>query len=149
MAKGNEEFVYVTYIRSTPEKIWDALTMPEFTRLYWFDIDVVSDWRVGSPISYTRGETTMVKGKVLVADRPKLLSYTFHEEGSASSKEPPTKVTIELEPEAGTDTVRVTAIHTDFVENSLHRPSISQGWPAVLSNLKSLLETGKTLQFEM
>ena len=87
-------------------------------------------------------------GKVLKADRPKLLSYTFRETAGEASKEPHTRVTMEIEPEAGTETVRVTVTHSDFVVNSKHRPSISGGWPAVLSGLKSFLETGKTLQFE-
>jgi uncharacterized protein YndB with AHSA1/START domain len=149
MANDNQEFVYVTYIRTTPEKLWDALTNPAFTRQYWFNIDVTSDWKVGSPMRYMQNGEAKVDGKVLVADRPKLLSYTFREAQGEASHEPPTKVTLELEPEAGTETVRLTVTHTDFVPNSKHRPSISGGWPAVLSNLKSLLETGKKLEFEV
>lgn len=142
------EFVYVTYIKTTPEKLWDALTNPAFTKQYWFNIAVTSDWKVGSPMTYLKDGKTTVDGKVLAAERPKLLSYTFHDTDGEASHEPPTKVTLELEPELGTETVRLTVTHTDFVPNSKHRPSISQGWPAVLSGLKSLLETGKTLQFE-
>ncbi len=149
MAQADQDFVYVTYIKTTPEKLWEALTSPAFTRQYWFGIDVTSDWKVGSPMTYISGGETKVDGKVLIADRPKLLSYTFHETNGDASAEPPTRVTLEIEPEAGTETVRLTVTHTDFVANSKHRPSISQGWPAVLSGLKSLLETGKTLQFEM
>lgn len=143
------DFVYVTYIKSSPEKIWEALTSPAFTRLYWFGIDVTSDWKVGSPMTYVANGETKVDGRILIVDRPKLLSYTFHETNGPASAEPPTKVTIELEPELGTETVRLTVTHTNFVANSKHRPSISQGWPAVLSGLKSLLETGKSLEFEM
>jgi uncharacterized protein YndB with AHSA1/START domain len=142
------DFIYVTYIKTTPDKLWEALTTAEFTRQYWFGIDVASDWKVGSPLKYIRNGETMVEGKVLAFDRPKLLSYTFREASGESSKEPPTKVTLELEPEVGTETVRLTVTHTDFVANSKHRPSISGGWPAVLSGLKSLMETGKTLKFE-
>jgi uncharacterized protein YndB with AHSA1/START domain len=149
MAKHDPDFVYVTYIETTPEKLWDALTSPEFTRKYWFNISVTSDWKVGSPMTYLKEGKETVKGKVLVADRPKLLSYTFLESDSEASNEPPTKVTLEIEPEVGTKTVRLTVTHTDFVLNSKHRPSISGGWPAVLSGLKSLLETGKPLEFEI
>lgn len=148
MANDNPDFVYVTYIKTTPEKLWDALTKPEFTRQYWFGIDVASDWKTGSPMNYMKGGEAMVQGKVLAADRPKLLSYTFREASGDASHEPPTRVTLEIEPEAGTETVRLTVTHTHFVPNSKHRPSISGGWRAVLSGLKSLLETGKTLQFE-
>lgn len=148
MANDNLDFVYVTYIKTTPEKLWDALTSAEFTSQYWFDIAVTSDWKVGSPMYFMKEGKALVDGKVLAAERPKLLSYTFRETFGESSKEPPTKVTLEIEPERGTDTVRLTVTHSDFVPNSKHRPSISQGWPAVLSGLKSLLETGKTLKFE-
>lgn len=149
MANQNLDFVYVTYIETTPEKLWDALTNPEFTKQYWFNIAVTSDWKVGSPMKFMQNGEAKVEGKVLIADRPKLLSYTFRETFGESSKEPHTKVTLEIEPEAGTQTVRLTVTHTDFVPNSKHRPSISQGWPAVLSGLKSLLESGKVLKFEM
>ncbi len=148
MANQDQEFVYVTYIKTTPEKLWDALTHPEFTRQYWFGISVTSNWKLGSSVTYIQNGKAKVRGKVLAVDRPKLLSYTFQEAEGESSKEPPTKVTLELEPELGTETVRLTVTHTDFVPNSKHRPSISTGWPAVLSGLKSLLETGKTLEFE-
>lgn len=149
MANDNQDFVYVTYIKTTPEKLWDALTHPEFTRQYWFGISVTSDWKVGSPMAYLKDGVAGVQGKVLAAERPRLLSYTFQETSGEASKEPPTQVTLELEPEAGTDTVRLTVTHTDFVPNSKHRSSISQGWPAVLSGLKSLLETGEILEFEV
>jgi uncharacterized protein YndB with AHSA1/START domain len=148
MTKHDPDFVYVMYIETTAEKLWEALTSPEFTKKYWFNIAVTSDWRVGSPINYIGDGKTKMKGKVLAADRPKLLSYTFQEVDTEASKEPPTRVTLEIEPELGTKTVRLTVTHTDFVQNSKHRPSISGGWPAVLSGLKSLLETGRTLQFE-
>ena len=88
-------------------------------------------------------------GTVLKVELPKLLSYTFHETNGTASHEPPTTVTIELEPELGTKTVRLTVMHTDFVANSKHRTSISNGWPVVLSGLKTLLETGEVLKFEM
>jgi uncharacterized protein YndB with AHSA1/START domain len=147
MAK-DPDFVYVTYIKTTPEKLWDALTSPAFTKQYWFGISVTSEWKVGSVVRYEKDGKAGVEGKVLAFDRPKLLSYTFREVEGESSEEPPTKVTLELEPELGTETVRLTVTHTDFVPNSKHRSSVSMGWPAVLSGLKSLLETGKTLQFE-
>jgi len=145
-----QKFVYTTYIQTTPEKLWKALTSPEFTRLYWFGIDVVSDWKVGSSMTYMKGGEALVRGEILAAQPHKFLSYTFHEEkNEESSHEPPTKVTIEIEPEAGTETVRLIVTHTDFVENSKHLQNISGGWPAVLSGLKTYLETGKVLSFEL
>ena len=89
-----------------------------------------------------------VYSPVLAVEKQKLLSYTFREVESDASVETPTKVTLEIEPELGTETVRLTVTHTDFVENSKHRPRIAGGWRALLIGLKSFLETGKTLQFE-
>jgi uncharacterized protein YndB with AHSA1/START domain len=146
----DQKFVYTTYIKTTPEKLWKALTSPEFTRQYWFGVDVTSDWKVGSPMKYIRNGETIVQGRVLAFQPFTLLSYTFHEEKNEdSSHEPPTRVTLEIEPEAGTETVRLIVTHTDFVENSKHFENISGGWPAVLSGLKSYLETGKALAFEV
>ncbi len=149
MSNTPPDFVYVTYIETTPEKLWDALTNPEFTRQYWFGVSVTSDWKVGSPMAYLQNGERTVEGTILEAERPRLLSYTFHDTRGEASKEPPTRVTLEIEPELNTKTVRLTVTHTDFVPNSLHRPSISQGWPAVLSGLKSFLESGKILKFEV
>ncbi len=144
-----QKFVYTTYIRTTPEKLWSALTSPEFTRQYWFGIDVISDWKIGSSMKYMKESETLVLGQVLAAHPFTLLSYSFHEEmNKESSIEPPTKVTFEIEPEAGTETVRLIVTHTDFVENSKHFQNISGGWPAVLSGLKTFLETGHVLTFE-
>ena len=145
-----QKFVYTTYIKTTPEKLWRALTLPEFTRQYWFGIDVTSDWKVGSSMKYMKGSEAWVEGKILAANPFTFLSYTFHEvENDESSHEPPTRVTFEIESEAGTETVRLIVTHTDFVENSKHFQNISGGWPAVLSGLKTFLETGETLAFEV
>ncbi len=148
MANDTQDFIYITYIRTTPEKLWEALTSPVFTRQYWFGIEVTSEWKVGSPMKYMKGNEVTVEGVVLIADRPKVLSYTFKDAVGEASHEPATKVTLEITPELGTDTVQLKVTHSDFVPNSKHRPSISQGWPAVLSGLKSLLETGKELKYE-
>ena len=145
MNTETQDFVYVTYIKTTPERLWDALTTPAFTRQYWFDIDVTSDWKVGSPISYVRDGKTLMAGKVLKADKPKVMSYTFHEEHTEASHEPPTRVTLELEQQPNTEVVKLTVIHTDFVTNSKHKPSISKGWPMVLSGLKTFLETNASM----
>lgn len=144
MSPQIQDFVYVTYIRTTPEKLWNALTTPEFTRQYWFNIEVTSDWKVGSPVAYMKDGAAKMKGKVLIADKPTLLSYTFHDQGDAKV-EPPTKVVLKIEQQPDTDVVKLTVTHTDFVENSMHRPLISQGWPMVLSGLKTFLESNTEL----
>ena len=74
------EFIYVTYIETTPEKLWEALTDSRFTRQYWFDTEVRSDWKVGSPFALVMGGKTTDTGEILEADRPRRLSYTFKHE---------------------------------------------------------------------
>jgi uncharacterized protein YndB with AHSA1/START domain len=141
---GKPEFVYITYIETTPEKLWQALTSSEFSRRYWWDTHVVSDWKVGSPFALVlNGETTDV-GEVLEADRPRRLSYTFHHVlNEAARKEKPTRVTFVLEPFG--KLVKLTLTHQDFAEDSVILDGIAKGWPAILSSLKSMLETGTPL----
>jgi uncharacterized protein YndB with AHSA1/START domain len=138
------EFVYVTYIETTPEKLWDALTSSEFTRRYWWDTRVVSDWKVGSPFSLVLNGNTTDIGEVLEADRPRRLSYTFqHILNEAARNERPSRVTFVIEGHGGL--VKLTLTHEDFDDESAILDGISKGWPAIMSSLKSMLETGDAL----
>jgi uncharacterized protein YndB with AHSA1/START domain len=138
------EFVYVTYIETTPEKLWEALTDSRFTRQYWFDTEVRSDWRVGSPFALVMGGKTTDTGQILESDRPRRLSYTFkHELNEDMRKEPATKVVFAIEPYG--NLVKLTVTHEGFGASSKLLDGISRGWPAILSGLKSLLETGKAV----
>ena len=93
------EFVYVTYIETTPENLWEALTNSEFTKQYWFDTEVRSDWKVGSPFALVMSGETTDTGEILEADRPRRLSYTFkHELMEEMRNEPATKVVFTIEP---------------------------------------------------
>ena len=138
------EFVYVSYIETTPEKLWEALTNSEFTKRYWWDTSVVSDWKVGSPFALVlNGKTTDV-GEILEADRPRRLSYTFHHIlNEAAKAEKPSRVTFVLEPHG--KLVKLTLTHEGFAPDSVIIDGISKGWPAILSSLKSLLESGTAL----
>jgi uncharacterized protein YndB with AHSA1/START domain len=138
------EFVYVTYIETTPEKLWEALTSSGFSRRYWFGTELRSDFKVGSPFALVMNGQTTDTGEILEADRPRRLSYTFkHEANEAMRKEPTTKVAFTLE--AFGSLVKLTVTHEGFVEGGRLLDGISKGWPAILSGLKSLLETGKVL----
>jgi uncharacterized protein YndB with AHSA1/START domain len=138
------EFVYVTYIETTPEKLWEALTSSEFSRRYWWDTSVVSEWKVGSPFSLVMNGTTTDVGEVLEVDRPRRLSYTFHHVLSeAARKERPTKVVFDLEQHG--KLVKLTLTHEDFEPGSVILDPISKGWPAIMSSLKSMLESGQAL----
>jgi uncharacterized protein YndB with AHSA1/START domain len=141
---GKPEFVYVSYIETTPAKLWEALTSSEFSKRYWWDTSVVSDWKVGSPFSLVlNGKTTDV-GEILEADPPRRLCYSFrHILNEAARNERPSRVTFVLEPHG--KLVKLTLIHEDFAENSVILDGISKGWPAIMSSLKSMLETGQPL----
>lgn len=141
---AHDPFVYVTYIRSTPEKVWEALTSSAFTERYWSRTSVETDWKVGSPIRFTRNGELMDSGEVLEADRPHRLSYSFKVEWNEDLRRfPPARVTFELEDEGGA--VRLTLTH-DGIESDVVRTGIGRGWPMVLASLKSLLETGEELE---
>jgi len=138
-------FVYVTYIASTPEKVFKALTDTEATGKFWFGNAATSDWKVGSPVEFHREAKLIIKGTVLEYDPPRRLSYTFkpmHDE--LYSGEQPSRVVFELEQQR--DQVKLTVTHDDFAPDSKVFASISNGWPLVLSSLKSYLETNRVLR---
>ena len=130
----NETFVYVTYIASTREKVWEALTKPEFTRQYWNGRLLESDWRVGSPVTIRHDyddEIDSLGGTVLEADRPRKLSFGT----------PPSTVTFELADHD--DVVKLTVIHAGLDAAGVR--AAGGGWSFILSNLKTLLESGAPL----
>jgi uncharacterized protein YndB with AHSA1/START domain len=138
------EFVYVTYIETTPEKLWEALTSSEFSRSYWFGTELRSDWKVGSPFALVMNGTTTDVGEILEYEPPRRLSYTFqHMLNEELRNERPSKVVFTLEPHG--KLVKLTLTHEDFAGASKLLDGISKGWPAILSSLKSLMETGTAL----
>jgi uncharacterized protein YndB with AHSA1/START domain len=147
MANENSErtFVYVTYIATTPEKLWHALTSGEFTKQYFFNRRVESDWRVGSAVTFWIDDKEKdITGTVLRCDPPHLLSYTFV--GQADTKPEPSRVTFELKPMGAS--VKLTLLHEglrdeDFESDANKFRGVNNGWPVIVSNLKSVLETGK------
>lgn len=145
---AESQFVYVTYIRTTPEKLWQALLEPEFTRRYFRETWVETDWKPGSPWQRAiPGGRIINSGEVLEIEPQRRLVLTWrhepdfypelHEEGYS-------RCTFELE--AKGDAVRLTVIHEmDKPEAKLIR-AVSGGWPLFLASLKSLLETGEPLE---
>src|ERR1700694_6130057 len=107
------EFVYVTYIETTPEKRWEPLSKIEFSKRYWFNTKLKTDWKVGSPFALVMNGTTTDVGEVLEFDRPRRLSYTFqHVLSEEGRKERPTRVVFNLEPHG--KLVKLTLTHEDF-----------------------------------
>lgn len=136
-------YVYVTYIESSPERVWDALTSADLTAQYWGHSNV-SDWRVGSAWEHRRIDGSGIAdvvGTVLESMPPRRLVVTFDAPGGASPARP-SKVTFDIEPYH--EIVRLTVTHEDLPDTDALE-AISAGWPAVCANLKSLLETGHVL----
>jgi len=133
------EFIYVTYIRTTREKLWEALTSSEFTKQYWAQLE--SDWRPGK-LTFAEGRTADA-GEVLERDPQRRLVLKWRNQFRPELKaDGYTLCTFEVEPEG--EVVRLTVTHEAERPHKLIE-AVSQGWPRVLSSLKSLLETGKGL----
>jgi uncharacterized protein YndB with AHSA1/START domain len=150
------EFVYVNYIATTPEKLWEALISPEFTRQYWGGGTIHSDWKVGSPVKMLRADGELDwRGEILQFDPPRVLSYSFDPQNFLRSKgisEPSYRVTFEISlpgPDKSSErnVVRLQVSHENFEPGSEVARAVSQGWPSILSSLKSLLESGRSLEF--
>jgi uncharacterized protein YndB with AHSA1/START domain len=142
-------FVYVTYIRTSPERLWAALTQPEFTRQYWFGMDFASEWKTGAAwkLQFADGRIAD-SGKVLEIDPPRWLVVEWQNEFRPELKaEGPAQCSFELEPNG--ELVKLTVTHTSPRPNSKLIVAVSGGWPKILSNLKSFLETGKPIATEM
>jgi uncharacterized protein YndB with AHSA1/START domain len=141
------EFVYVTYIATTPERLWAALTEPEFTRQYWGGRSLTSDWQVGSGVKNVSTDGSIDwQGEVLRYEPPRCLSYSFHMLISEKHRaEQPSRVTFELEPIG--DLVKLTLTQDQIEPGSGALDTRRNGWSAIISSLKSLLETGHGLPF--
>jgi len=149
-ATTERTFVYVTFIRTTPERLWTALTTPEFTRQYWYGREIESDFRPGSPVRYRYddGAALDIEGEVLAADPPRLLSYTFTDPGDRERGDKPSRVTFAIEPAEDFDgVVQLTVTHDEFAPGSPTYEGVANGWPGVLAGLKSVLETGGPLRY--
>lgn len=153
-------FVYKTYIRTTPERLWQMLTDPVFTEQWW-NTSFDTDWAVGSPMVWHNHGVTIVDPEqvVLEFDPPRRLAYTWHTftpEVAARfdfpddliaklTSESRSRVTFDIEPVGDGDTVKLTVVHDGFDPGSPALDMVGEGWPELLSSLKSLLETGQLL----
>jgi uncharacterized protein YndB with AHSA1/START domain len=139
-------FVYVTYIRTTPEKLWSALTDDvEFMKRYWFGVHCVSQWRAGSPWKMVSPDGQILDaGEIVEAEPPRHLVIRWQHQNKPELKaEGESRCTIELEP-TGT-AVKLFITHTIERDPSKFIAAVSGGWPKIISNLKSLLETGSAV----
>jgi uncharacterized protein YndB with AHSA1/START domain len=142
----SSRFVYEIYIAASVETVWKGLLDGEFTRQYW-QHDNVSDWKPGSSWEHRRSDGDRrvdILGEVLEAAPPHRLVMTWAEPSDRARRDRHSRVTFEIEPVA--DMVRLRITHDELEPASEMERKISQGWPRVLSSLKSLLETGRPLQ---
>lgn len=142
------DYRYTTYIRATPEQVWHALTDTELTGRFWGHSQT-SDWEVGNRVDHIRTDGSGIadaSGRVIETDRPRRLVFGFDDPQRFDDPTfEPSVVTFEIEPYH--DIVKLTVTHTSLASmDELH--AASQGWPAVLANLKTLLETGDVLPQE-
>ena len=138
-AERDPDFVYVIYIMTSPQRVWDALTDGENVRAWWANTQHDSTFKPGDPITYRRNDKVDVRGEILEREEPNRLVYTFHVEGPGPQHdEGPTLVTYEIAANGNATMLKIT--HTNFRADSAVRKGVSQGWPAILSALKSSLE---------
>ena len=143
------KFVYVIYIATTPEKLWNALHEGQMTRQYWGNRINDSDWKVGSKWRHRDIDDASlvdIVGKVVESDPPRRLVITWAYPADEAREAAHSRVTFELQPFK--DLVRLAVTHEDFEPGSDMLVRISYGWPIVLSSLKTLLETGVQLPFQ-
>ncbi len=137
------KFVYVTHIATTPEKLWAALTGSEFWRKFSGPIE--SDWKVGSSVKFFLPDGKLYsEGQVLKSNPPHTLSHTWPDPEGEQDSDSSQRLTWQIEP-SSPGTVRLTMIHENMTENGYR--GVTAGWPAIISSLKTLLETGRTIQF--
>ncbi|WP_216204523.1 ArsR/SmtB family transcription factor [Amycolatopsis aidingensis] len=152
------EFVYTTYINTTPERLWQALTDPAFTSRYW-GVTFDTEWTAGAAMTWHEsGLTTSDPEQVVLESEPyRKLSYTWHaftrehadthglseDFLAAATKERRSKVTFQIEPLG--QVLKLTVVHDDFDPGSVVLAAVREGWPALLAGLKTLLETGEAM----
>jgi len=135
-------FLYVTYIRTTPEKLWSALTEPEFMKEYWFGMHGESRWIAGSPWKLVASDGKIAAdGEIVESDPPKRLVFKWQDRSKPEMEaEGISLCTMDLVAESAV--VKLSITHTIECEPSKLLTAVSGGWPKVLSNLKTFLETG-------
>ena len=143
--KGKSSFIYVTYIRTTPERLWSALTSREFAQQYWRGAYPEAEWKLGGSWKLTFSDGRVADtGEIVAFEPPRRLGIRWRNEFRPELKaEGWSLCTMEIEPVDGA--VKLTVTHSIEREGSRLIEAVSGGWPQVLSNLKSLLETGSVV----
>ena len=145
---GNgDRFVYVTFIRTSQEKLWDALTQSEFTRQYWFGSSLDSTWEKSASWELKMPDGGLTdSGKVVEVDKPNRLVLTWKHERFPDMKDEDETARATFELESQGEVVKLTVTHESNKKDSKLIKGVSGGWPIILASLKSLLETGKAIE---
>jgi uncharacterized protein YndB with AHSA1/START domain len=148
------DFVYVTYIATTPAQVWEALIDPEVSRQYWVDptvgcarVNVSDDWQPGSRWEHRRADemdVVDIAGFVDESDPPRRLVISWARPSEVDDAAKRSRVSFDIEP-LSSGLVKLTVTHDDLAKDPKMLAGVSGGWPTVLSNLKTLLETGRAL----
>ncbi|MET0183156.1 MAG: SRPBCC family protein [Caulobacterales bacterium] len=140
---SKSRFFYVTYIRTSPEKLWQALTAPEFTRQYWGGVHQESDWKVGGDWKLMIPDGRVGdSGKIIEIDPPRKLVVTWENQFMPELKaEGPSRMTFLIEPR-DEHVVKLTLTHEMDRPDSKLIEGVGAGWPELLASMKSLVETG-------
>jgi len=143
---ADSRFVYVTYIRTTPEKLWQALIEPEFTRRFWCECWQESEWKTGASWRLMIPDGRVGdSGEILEIEPQRRLVLSWRNEFKPELREEGySRLTLELEQQGGS--VKLTVIHEMDRPGSKFIEAVSGGWPLILASLKSLLETGEPLE---
>ena len=143
---AESRFVYVTYIRTTPEKLWQALTDPDFTRRYWVETWQDCEWKAGASWKLMIPDGRVAdSGEVVEIDAPRRLVLSWRNEFKPERREEGySRMTYTLEPQG--ESVKLTVLHEIDKPQSKLIEGVSNGWPLILASLKSLLETGESLK---
>jgi uncharacterized protein YndB with AHSA1/START domain len=142
---SDRTYVYAIHIATTPEQLWQALTSNEFIQQYFPEWRIESDWQTGSPVTYFTADGKLYsQGEVLESSPPNMLSYTWPEPAEERRAPVPERLTWQIS-SSGPATVKLLLVHDHLSEEWYE--GVSQGWPAILSSLKSLLEGGEPLVF--
>jgi len=143
---AESKFVYVTFIRTTPEKLWQALLEPEFTRQYWLGVTLESTWKVGASwkMIFPDGRPGDAGEVVEIVPRKRLVLTWRHEYRPELKAEGFTRMTCDIQQHE--NMCKLTIVHVMDKPESKMIQAVSNGWPIVLSGLKSLLETGSSLE---
>jgi uncharacterized protein YndB with AHSA1/START domain len=147
MSENKPSFVYVSYIATSADKLWRALTDGKITQEYWGGRVVESEWKVGGPVRFYKrsdGQDSM-RGTVLECDPPSLLAFTWEHVSPGMPRTPATKVTFSIK-QVSPNNVRLSVVHEAHEPGTEVHEMVREGWSAILSSLKSQLETGKPLE---